>query len=299
MVDVMHNQKLFISVSSFLGAILIYGHVLNKVLPTEEEQKISFSLIVLVALSFSVPVSFFLKDVPEVVHEITRPAFLGLMLVNAWTLLRFGGPLWTPFSVYALFLVLFHYSEYFFHCLIQPPRKDHLDSYLLNHSKAYGIALVVGWVEYGLEVYFMPSLKSMYLPVILGVCLCTIGEILRKSAMVTAGRSFHHVVQTVKQPEHVLITWGVFSFCRHPSYLGWFLWSLGSQVILFNPVCMVIYPIVSWQFFSSRIYHEEYTLLKFFGEGYSEYQNRVPTGLPFIAGFKQTDLRQLQHRKSN
>jgi protein-S-isoprenylcysteine O-methyltransferase len=31
---------------------------------------------------------------------------------------------------------------------------------------------------------------------------------------------------------------------------------------------------------------EEYTLLSFFGSEYASYQERVPTGLPFIAGYR-------------
>ena len=76
-----------------------------------------------------------------------------------------------------------------------------------------------------------------------------------------------------------------FSFSRHPSYVGWFWWSVGTQVILLNPFCMVAYAAASWKFFSDRIYTEEMTLVQFFGEKYVEYQQRVGTGIPFIEGF--------------
>ena len=59
---------------------------------------------------------------------------------------------------------------------------------------------------------------------------------------------------------------------RHPSYAGWFLWSLGSQLILVNPFCLLAYAYVSFSFFSERIYCEEFMLLKFFGKEYREYQ---------------------------
>ena len=59
---------------------------------------------------------------------------------------------------------------------------------------------------------------------------------------------------------------------RHPSYAGWFLWSLGSQLILVNPICLLAYAYVSFSFFSERIYCEEFMLLKFFGKEYREYQ---------------------------
>ena len=74
-------------------------------------------------------------------------------------------------------------------------------------------------------------------------------------------------------------------YCRHPSYVGWFWWSIGTQCILWNPLCVVAYAAASWKFFSERIYTEEMTLIKFFGSRYTDYQQVVGTGLPFIYGY--------------
>ena len=57
-------------------------------------------------------------------------------------------------------------------------------------------------------------------------------------------------------------------------------------MILCNPVCFVAYVLASWQFFKDRIWDEELSLTEFFGQDYIDYQNKVPTGLPFIDGFK-------------
>lgn len=121
---------------------------------------------------------------------------------------------------------------------------------------------------------------------IIGGVLCLGGEILRKVSMLTAHSNFNHVVQFTKAKEHELVTWGVYSLMRHPSYVGWFWWSIGTQLILSNPICTILYAMASWKFFSDRIFMEEITLLNFFGEDYHEYQKRVPTGLPFIRGYK-------------
>lgn len=59
-----------------------------------------------------------------------------------------------------------------------------------------------------------------------------------------------------------------------------------SQLILQNPICFFAYALISWKFFHARILIEEITLLKFFGDNYVEYQERVGTGLPFISGYK-------------
>lgn len=38
-------------------------------------------------------------------------------------------------------------------------------------------------------------------------------------------------VQFTKAETHQLVTHGVYSIVRHPSYVGWFWWSVGTQVI--------------------------------------------------------------------
>ena len=104
-------------------------------------------------------------------------------------------------------------------------------------------------------------------------------------SILISGNSFCHIVQSSKREDHELVTSGVFSYVRHPSYVGWFLWSLGTQVVLLNPICFVLYTGVTWTFFNERIYAEEYLLLRFFGDAYSDYQSKVPAGIPFIRGF--------------
>ncbi|RVE40634.1 hypothetical protein evm_014716 [Chilo suppressalis] len=79
------------------------------------------------------------------------------------------------------------------------------------------------------------------------------------------------------------------------SYVGWFYWSVGTQVTLLNPVCLMVYALASWTFFRERVYAEELTLLSFFGEKYAAYQRAVGTGLPAIRGCVpgvQQDLRE-------
>lgn len=63
-----------------------------------------------------------------------------------------------------------------------------------------------------------------------GLLMVVFGECLRKAAMFTAGSNFNHVVQSEKSDTHTLVTSGVYAWCRHPSYVGWFYWSIGTQV---------------------------------------------------------------------
>jgi protein-S-isoprenylcysteine O-methyltransferase len=137
-------------------------------------------------------------------------------------------------------------------------------------------------MEFGIESYFLPSTKEHLWISHCGLLLTLSGEVIRKLAMITAGQNFSHRVEFKKERGHSLVTHGVYSLWRHPSYLGWLLWSIGTQLILMNPICIIGYSLASWSFFKSRIREEESILIEFFGDEYREYMKRVPPGIPFL-----------------
>ena len=79
----------------------------------------------------------------------------------------------------------------------------------------------------------------------------------------------------------------MYGWCRHPGYVGWFLWSVSTQILLINPVCIFCYAWVSFRFFAGRIPHEEEMLLQFFGDEYMAYAREVPCGIPGISRLQQ------------
>ncbi|XP_028663250.1 protein-S-isoprenylcysteine O-methyltransferase [Erpetoichthys calabaricus] len=213
-----------------------------------------------------------------------RAFFLGFAF-GSGMLISFGHTTWTHFGWYMCSLSFFHYSEYLVTALINP-RSLSLDSYLINHSLEYSVAAMSSWIEFAVEKFFFPDLKQLRWISVLGLLMVLFGDCLRKAAMLTAGSNFNHIVQNEKAQSHILVTSGVYSCFRHPSYVGWFYWSIGTQVLLCNPVCLIGYTLVSWRFFRERIEEEEMTLVHFFGQDYLDYKRRVPTGLPFISGTK-------------
>ncbi|GCC36970.1 protein-S-isoprenylcysteine O-methyltransferase [Chiloscyllium punctatum] len=213
-----------------------------------------------------------------------RACFLGFVC-GCGLLLSFGGSSWQHFGWYLCSLSFFHYSEYLVTAVINPKSLS-LDSFLLNHSMAYTLAAMSSWVEFTIEKLLFPGLKQITWLSFLGLLMVLIGESLRKAAMLTAGSNFNHIVQNEKAESHRLVTNGVYSWSRHPSYVGWFYWSIGTQVILCNPICIVGYTLASWHFFCERIEEEEITLIQFFGKDYEQYKKRIPTRLPFIKGAK-------------
>lgn len=191
---------------------------------------------------------------------------------------------WKRFGVYFLFMSTFHFSEYLAIAYANPRTLSH-HTFVLNHSTAYLIAAASSWIEFILEIWLWPTIKQNLPILLIGIVTCIAGEILRKLAIITANTNFNHLVQFHKSEGHILVTHGVYRWMRHPSYAGWFWWSIGTQIILANPICLVLYVIVSWKFFHERILIEEVTLVNFFLEKYVEYQEKTPTGVPFIRGY--------------
>eukprot|EP00455_Lapot_gusevi_P037088 TRINITY_DN4135_c0_g1_i4.p1 TRINITY_DN4135_c0_g1~~TRINITY_DN4135_c0_g1_i4.p1 ORF type:complete len:261 (+),score=37.84 TRINITY_DN4135_c0_g1_i4:55-783(+) len=185
------------------------------------------------------------------------------------------------FGFYIVFLSVFHYLEFFMTALFHPETLTY-HSYLLNHSRDYHYALAAGFIEYWLEYFLVPSIKNRVFLMSLGVLMCVVGQFFRTGAMYAAGSNFTHMVATEKKETHRLVTNSFYSFVRHPSYFGWFWWSIGTQVLLCNPLCTLAYAYVSWKFFNARIREEEEYLVQFFGNQYVEYRQKVGTGIPLI-----------------
>ncbi|XP_013170109.1 PREDICTED: protein-S-isoprenylcysteine O-methyltransferase [Papilio xuthus] len=225
------------------------------------------------------------------IYEVSiRATGLGAAMAVGLYLVTFDNG-WKVFGLYTVVLTFFHFSE-FVAVALSNPKTVTIDSFILNHSVQYAVAAVASWVEWAVEYYFFPDFKTHFWISSLGVVMCIGGELIRKTAMFTAKHNFSHTVEFVKRPEHQLVTHGVYSLCRHPSYVGWFYWSIGTQIILLNPICVVVYALTSWTFFRERVYAEEMTLLGFFGIHYDEYQKKVGTGLPFILGYVPENRRQ-------
>lgn len=74
-----------------------------------------------------------------------------------------------------------------------------------------------------------------------------------------------------------------YSVLRHPSYVGFYYWSVGTQLILCNPIACILYAIAAFTFFRYRIAYEEETLHQLFPDGaYESYAAKTYIGIPFI-----------------
>lgn len=210
---------------------------------------------------------------------IFQSIILGLAWCFGYQIILSGQQHMLMLGAYIILLSTFHYGEFFVLSLTSPKTLD-TNSFLLNNSLAYTVAITCSFLEYMMGVYFYPNLKDPRFISLIGLVLCVFGDVIRKLAMFTAGESFSHSITSVKRPEHRLITHGLYGVFRHPAYAGWFYWALGSQILLHNPACFVLFALVSNQFFRDRILYEEETLIQFFGSQYKDYQTKVKLWMP-------------------
>ena len=187
-------------------------------------------------------------------------------------------------SIYMSLLCAFHFMEFLTTALWQP-RALCYDSFIVNHSVPYTAAALAAWVEYTVEAMYFPQLKHNALVAGAGLLVVLLGQVIRTLSMWTCGRNFSHKImynKAVENPEHQLVKTGIYSLLRHPSYFGWFYWSIGTQLLLCNPVCTVLYAAASWNFFKSRIPEEERTLHSFYQAEYAAYCRSTYIGIPGI-----------------
>ena len=79
------------------------------------------------------------------------------------------------------------------------------------------------------------------------------------------------------------MTHGIYTYLRHPAYFGFFWWSVGTQLLLANPISLVAYAGATFYFFYDRIPYEEELLIHFFGDEYRNYRRRTWIGIPLLS----------------
>ena len=77
-------------------------------------------------------------------------------------------------------------------------------------SKQYVIAMTCALLEYWAEITLFPELKEHCRGCNIGLMMILLGEIIRKSAIITARRSFTHNIRVYYEEDHELITHGIY-----------------------------------------------------------------------------------------
>jgi protein-S-isoprenylcysteine O-methyltransferase Ste14 len=111
----------------------------------------------------------------------------------------------------------------------------------------------------------------------LGVVLFALGGVLRLWPVVVLGRRFSGLVAI--QPGHTLVTEGIYSVIRHPSYLGLVVNSLGWGLAFRSATGVLITSLLLVPLFA-RIKAEERLLKTEFGDEYEAYRSRTSRLVP-------------------
>jgi len=114
----------------------------------------------------------------------------------------------------------------------------------------------------------------------IGICLGTVGLVIRCVAFSTLGRFFTRTLQETEH--HALVTNGIYRYIRHPGYLSDILIFLGVGMTLRNWIPVAFVAVTFAAGYAYRIKTEEKMLVEVFGEAYVSYQKRSKRLLPFL-----------------
>ncbi len=110
---------------------------------------------------------------------------------------------------------------------------------------------------------------------LIGSAVIVLGELIRLAGVAAAGSVTRRRSRAVQR----LVTYGIFAWMRNPLYVGnlliWVGFMIGSGVLWFLPVAMVIFAIE----YSLIVRYEEGVLESTFGAEYVTYKARTPRWL--------------------
>ena len=222
---------------------------------------------------------------------------IGILLCSIFSIslamLLFTNTIFYQLYLYLLTEIIYHYSEYISVIIYHIYNLDY-KSFLLDHSTEWIFSLIFSYLETIIGTIYFREIKQNIYTFYLGIVITIIGQTFRIGTLFTAKKNFTHLLSYEKKKEHVLLTTGFFGITRHPSYFGFLVWTIGTQLMCLNIICIIGFPIGLFLFFQDRIIEEEGLLIEFFGYDYLEYKKKVGILIPFIKMDKSEEEEHLQ-----
>ena len=207
---------------------------------------------------------------------------LSVIFSFSFSMIFFTNSIYYPLYLYFITLCIYHYTE-FFSVLLYHFKTLSCEYFLIDQSLSWIIATIISFIETILETYYFNKYKKIKIFFIIGLIMTIIGQIFRIGGIYTGKKNFTHKISYEKKKEHKLVKNGFFALTRHPSYFGFYLWSIGIEIMCCNPICFIGFTFILFYFFKNRILLEEKLLIQFFGEEYLEYKKKVGILIPFIS----------------
>lgn len=242
--------------------------------------QIYFLFQIFIFLLLSIIILIFAPS-PERNHYLIG-LILSIIFSFSFSMILFTNSIYYPLYIYFITLCIYHYTE-FFSVLLYHFEKLSCEYFLIDQSISWVLATIFSFIETILETYYFNKYKKIKIFFIIGLVMTIIGQIFRIAGIYTGKKNFTHKISQKKKKEHKLVTNGVFSISRHPSYFGFYLWSIGIEIMCCNPICFIAFTFILFKFFKNRILLEEKLLIQFFGEEYLEYKKKVGILIPFIS----------------
>jgi len=182
--------------------------------------------------------------------------------------------------LFAVLLSVWGVMDFYLFFLYRPGehvvRIERWSKYVLLVCVLFGLLGGLATVPGALGAFTNPFSSLRYLAFL----FMPLGIILRVVAVRQLGPYFS--VDVGLPREQRLYTGGLYSFIRHPSYLGEIVFSLGVAVALHHPVASLLAFLLPLLAFLYRIRLEEGILLKALGEAYLHYRQRTYCLIPYI-----------------
>lgn len=216
-----------------------------------------------------------------------------LILGYSISLIFFVHTIYYQIFCYFITLSIYHYAEFFSELLFHFHDLSR-DAFLIYENKRWIIATSSSFLETIIGTYFFHEYKNIKIIFIIGLLMTIIGQYFRIAALFTGKQNFTHKIATRKKKTHILVKEGIYKICRHPSYFGFFVWSVGIEIMCVNPICTIAFAFILFKFFKDRIEIEEEYLIRFFGFEYIVYRREVGTIIPFANISVETEKENLK-----
>ncbi len=172
---------------------------------------------------------------------------------------------------------------------LQTELKRQGDYLFRNRSYLPLVILIPGLYLYIIHEARTPDLIEKYNIIYELACfgICLLGFFIRVitigySADSTSGRN-----TTAGQIAESINSTGMYSFCRHPLYLGNFLIWLGIAAFTQNFWFIVAFVFIFWIYYERIMYAEEEFLINKFGKEYIDYAEYTPAFIPKFKDIKK------------
>lgn len=158
-------------------------------------------------------------------------------------------------------------------------KREGAQAQTVDRRARWGIVIQgIGFAILWMNNYFARSPTAVR--IVLSVCFLTLGGVLSWTSARTLGRQWRF--DAGLNADHQLVQSGAYRFIRHPIYASMLCMLLGTGFLI-TPFPALIAALA---FFLSgleiRVRIEDALLASRFGDGFRDYQRRVPAYLPFV-----------------